>query len=410
MEEFRVDLPKLGESITSATVVEWLKGEGEQVEKDEPLLDVSTDKVNSEIPSPVSGKISKIVAHVDEVIEVGEPLCLIATQEAGQEAATTRPLAGLSPVVLRLMKEHNISHAQIESLQGSGAGGRISKKDIQQFIEKKKAAPRYSCESAGARIGAEQFFLSSPQATTKEKSPAPPAGAQVLRMSPRRKAIAQNMMKSHTAIPSATLMQEVDVTSLVEYITVHKKEYYAKYRAKLTMTSFIAQAICQGIEKYPLLNARMGEGEMHVFDHVNLGIAVNVGQDVMVPVIKGCESLPLHEIALQIADYAHSARDNQIQVADLRDGTITLTNFGMTGIQLGFPIIRHPEIAIVGVGSIQKRPGFAEDGTVVPRSIMHLSLTFDHRAFDGIYGCKFLKQLSDSLSQPETNSCAAQVN
>ena len=378
-----ITLPKLGESIVSATVVQWFKKVGDRIERDEALLEVSTDKVNSEIPSPVAGILQSIFVAPDQEVGVGEPLALISSKTAkierevlqNETCSLAAPLSKtmchqmsnetLSPAVLRLLQEKNISLQEISSIPHSGQGGRLTKKDVEEYSSSRTIAPNKSIER--------------------------------VKMTPIRKAIAENMVKSFYEAPHATLMTEVDVTRLVAEIAVQKKSFFETHGAKLSITAFVAQAMARALHAYPLINSSLEGDTIVMKKFVNLGIAVSVDQAVMVPVIRGCESLTLGQIAKAIGDLADKARQQTLAPQDVQEGTITLTNFGMTGVMIGVPIIRYPEVAIIGLGAITKKVAVIENDAVAIRSVMMVSLTFDHRVLDGLYGCAFLQDLKKHL-------------
>ena len=381
-DEIKITLPKLGESIVSATVVQWFKKEGDQVALDEPLLEVSTDKVNSEIPSPAAGVLKKILAQPDQELQVGEPLAILSTK-AGASPAKEAPKAAhshqaesseqtdfLSPSVMRLLKDKGIGLSDIDKIPHTGQGGRLTKKDVEDYAEKKQACPQRE------RLDTER-----------------------VKMSAMRKAIADNMVRSFYEAPHASLITEVDVTAVLKIIQEEKQSFLQKHSAKLTITAFVARAIARALEAYPLLNASL-DGDMILMKRfVNLGIAVSVDQGVMVPVIKHCHEKSLGEIAVQITALAEKARSHRLSPQDAQEGSITMTNFGMTGTMIGIPIIRYPEVAIVGLGAITKKAAVMPDDTIAPRSVMMVSLTFDHRVIDGLYGCGFLNELKKHLEQ-----------
>lgn len=392
-EEFKVTLPKLGESIMNATVVQWFKEEGQIVKKDEPLLEVSTDKVNSEIPSPVSGMVKKIHAKPEQDLSVGEVLATISLAEGKasfvpsketkkvdmrEEAVSTEMQEYYSPSLLRLAREQGISFDELEKISGSGTGGRITKKDLETYISSKKNKP---CPAA-------------PKMTT-------PAGGEVehIKMTGMRKAIADNMVRSFYEAPHASLVCEVDVTNVMKLIKQEKEDFQKKYGVKLTISSFVARAITRGLSEYPLLNSSLENDTIVLKRFVNLGIAVSVEQGIMVPVIKHCQTLRLHEICKAIGDLAQKARNNTLNPEDVKAGTITMTNFGMSGVQIGIPIIRFPEVAIVGIGATTKRVVALEDDLFGVREMMYVCLTFDHRVIDGMYGCGFLGALKKHLEE-----------
>ena len=384
IEPIKINLPKLGESIVSATVVQWFKNVGDRVELDEPLLEVSTDKINSEIPSPTAGILQEILAQPSQEIQVGEALAILS----GVGAAVQQPepvcapvpassccSAGemedfLSPSVMRLLKEKGLKLEEIDRIPRTGQGGRLTKKDVEDYVP------------AGV-------------------TPLPPQrdDTERVKMSSLRKAIADNMVRSFYEAPHASLVTEVDVTKLVKLIQDQKASFLQKHGAKLSVTAFVARAMARSLQAFPLLNASL-EGDTIVMKRfVNLGVAVSVEQGVMVPVIRGCQRLSLSDISKQIAELAEKARTGRLEIVESREGTITMTNFGMTGTMIGVPIIRYPEVAIIGLGAINRKVVAMPDDSIAIRSMMWVSLTFDHRVLDGIYGCGFLGELKKHLEE-----------
>lgn len=390
-KEIQIVLPKLGESIVSATVVQWFKKEGDLVALDEPLLEVSTDKVNSEIPSPVAGVLTKVLALVDVEVDVGAPLAVVETssqvaqvsqekKEVIQEDTGTDSADVMSPAVLRLLKENKISLQEVDKIPHTGQGGRLTKKDVEQYCLNRKGPCPLS---------------TAPKSVEKSGE-----GIERVKMSQMRKAIADNMVRSFYEAPHASLATEVDVTHLVRYIQAEKENFFKQHGVKISITSFVAQAIAKSVQEYPLINSSLDGDTIVMKKFVNLGIAVSVDQGVMVPVIRHCHSLSLPEIARQVAGFATKARSQSLSPADVKEGTLTMTNFGMTGTMLGIPIIRYPEVAIVGLGAIVKKVAVMPDDSMAVRSMMWISLTFDHRILDGLYGCGFLNTLKTSLEKP----------
>lgn len=392
-EEFKVLLPKLGESILNATVVQWFKKEGDLIQKDEPLLEVATDKVNSEIPSPISGVVKTILAQPDQELNVGDPMVVISLSGAVPVASVTVPereKVGVasqstekkdffSPALLRLAREKGIAISAIEKMDGTGDGGRITKKDLEHYLNQNKTETRCA--------------LSSPKIVVANDA----SDIERMKMSKMRKAIADNMVRSFYEAPHATLISEVDVTKIMHLIKEEKETFFAKHGAKLTVTSFVARAISKAIQEFPLINSSLEEDTIVLKRFVNIGIAVSVDQGVMVPVIKQCQKMTLSCIAKEIQDLSQKARSLSLNPEDVQNGTITMTNFGMSGALIGVPIIRFPEVAIVGIGAIHKKVVVLEDDSFAIRSMMHISLTFDHRVLDGMYGCGFLAALKKHL-------------
>lgn len=382
-DNVKIILPKLGESIVSATVVQWFKKVGDRVALDEPLLEVSTDKVNSEIPSPVAGVLVEILAQPDQELQVGEQLASISTN-ASVPVAAAAPVASapvktssdmedfLSPSVMRLLREKGIALSEIDKISRTGDGGRLTKKDVEDYVPRAPAKPQ--CPMA---------------ATSTER----------VKMTPMRKAIADNMVKSFYEAPHASLITEVDVTRLLKVIQENKQSFLSQTGAKLTITAFVARAIARALQTYPLINSSLDGDTIVMKRFVNLGIAVSVDQGVMVPVIKDCQHKSLPEIARQISDLAEKTRSHTLAPDDIKEGSITMTNFGMTGTMIGVPIIRYPEVAIVGLGAITKKVAAMPDDSIAIRSVMFVSLTFDHRVLDGIYGCGFINELKKHLEE-----------
>ncbi len=369
MSEIKITLPKLGESIVSATIVQWFKQVGDSIALDESLLEVSTDKVNSEIPSPVAGVLKEIYASVGQELAVGAPLALIATQgtvveRVEQPKAAPPSIAAqsdfVSPSVIRALQEKNIPLSEMGKIPHTGEGGRLTRKDVENY--------KGACDKT-----------------------------ERLKMSPLRKAIADNMVRSFYEAPHASLITEVDVTEVMQKIRRDKQSFLEQYGVKLTITAFVARAITRALRAYPLINASLDGDTVVVKKFVNLGIAVSVDQGVMVPVIRGAEGMGIPELSKQINLLAEKARNQTLAPNEVQEGSITMTNFGMTGTMIGIPIIRFPEVAIVGLGAVTKKVAAMPDDTMAIRQVCMVSLTFDHRVLDGLYGCGFLNDLKRHL-------------
>lgn len=395
-EEIKIFLPKLGESILEATIVQWLKKEGDEVEVDEPLLEVATDKLNSEIPSPVKGRIKKIYAIVDEELKVGDLLAIIETCDVDKDKKTKLDKENeleekskedkreflpkvkknfskffLSPVAKILIEKNKISEEQLKEILPTGSGGRISRSDIEKYLDN----------------------LAS---SKSEKS-------QAVKLSPMRKAIAKSMIKSFQAIPSASLISEIDVTGVLNLIKEVKEEFLKKYGYKLTITAFLAKGIASSLKAYPYLNASLDDDTIYLKKEINLGLAINIDKGLIVPVISSCEKKSITEIAKSISLLGEKARKNLLSPEDIESGTITMSNFGMGGALIGIPIIKHPEAAIIGIGAIVKRVVVLQDDSLAVRSLMNVSLTFDHRIIDGMYGSDFMRCFKDYMENQAVN-------
>lgn len=409
-EDVKITLPKLGESILSATVVRWFKESGEYIELDEPLLEVSTDKVNSEIPSPVAGTLKQIYAQIDQELKVGELLATIAPGKADpadvaqemspkpfssvEERGKTQSEGGMkdffSPALLRLAREKGVGLDELDRIPGTGQAGRITKNDLEQYIERRFAQPK-PCPAASRKA------VVSPLTTSSSSE------IERLKMTGMRKAIADNMTRSFYEAPHATLVTEVDVTLVLKFIQREKDSFLTKHGSKLTITSFVALSLIKALQEYPLINSSLEGDTILVKRFVNLGIAVSVDQGLMVPVIKNCQRMGLVDIAKAVGELSQKAKASQLTHDHVAQGTITMTNFGMSGVLIGIPIIRYPEVAIVGIGAIHKKVVPLEQDMLGVRSMMHISLTFDHRVLDGMYGCGFLGALKKHLEQDVQN-------
>lgn len=376
---FTIQLPKLGESIHSATVVQWLKKVGDSIALDEALLEVSTDKVNSEIPSPVAGVLEEIIVDVNQEVEVGEALAIVRTGQAAAlpeevplktpslvSAETSEAADLLSPAVLNLLRKENIPLSELDKIPGTGGGGRITRKDVETYIASRSETPALSSDATVSRV----------------------------KITGLRKQIADNMVKAYNEIPHAALITDIDVTDLLQIIAERKKQ-----GVKMTITPFVIKAIAKAVVDYPLLNASVENDHMIIKHAVNVGVAVGIEHGVIVPVVRHAERKNLQQIAEDVSLLAGRARDGQLQADDVKEGTITLTNFGMTGVRTGLPIIRYPECAIIGIGAIIKKPVVVDDQIAI-RSIVEMTVCFDHRLLDGIYGCGFVSKVKELLEKP----------
>lgn len=386
-------LPKLGESIVGATVVQWLKKVGDRIALDEPLLEVSTDKVNSEIPSPVAGVLKEILVVENDEIEVG---ALLARIEVGGAVGVSVPVEPTvqhsalrleegndqeemySPAVLRLAKTEGISLETLRKIEGTGERGRVTKKDIERFLQTRSENPTERKEEKRCPASA---ATSSPTFKGNEER---------IQMTGMRKAIAENMVRSFYEAPHASLVTEADVTEVMQLIAREKERFLQTHGVKLTISSFLIQALAKAIQEFPMLNASLDRETIILKRYVNIGLAVNIDKGLVVPVIKNCHERNLVSIAKAVGDLSSRARSGKLSPDEVAEGTLTLTNFGMTGALIGVPIIRYPEVAIVGAGTIQKRVCVRDDDSFAVRQMMYLTLTFDHRVIDGIYGCEFL--------------------
>lgn len=453
-ERIEVAMPQMGESVVEATVIGWNKNIGDTVEEDETLLEISTDKVDSEVPSPAAGTLVEIFAEENDTIEVGQTIAVIATGNAAASSSSASSPApkkesntGLtkedianktpdelmqpsakaqlssggsepqrvgsdgrffSPLVRSIAKEEGISQEELESIKGSGQGGRVSKKDILAFVEDKKSgkvsAPA-ATQSAPAPSAASKPSASKDSISAGELDIQSPSGdVEVIKMDRMRKMIAEHMVKSVQTSAHVTTFAEVDVTNLVKWRNANKNEFQKKTGTKLTFTPLFVEAIIKAMLDFPLINSSIVGDEIHVKKNINFGLAVALGTGgeggLIVPVIKKAQQMNLVGLADSVNEVATKARSKKLSPDDLVGGTITLTNYGSVGNIMGTPIINQPQVAIIGTGAIEKRPVVLEtkDGDVIAiRQMMYLSMSYDHRIIDGAHGGAFLNKIKQVL-------------
>jgi pyruvate dehydrogenase E2 component (dihydrolipoamide acetyltransferase) len=456
-----VVMPQMGVSVSEGTITRWLKQEGEQIEADEPLLEISTDKVDTEVPSPASGMLTQILVPEGETVEVGTKLGQIggtgiggaaaeppapaaepeppalAAEEVGEPVevpapaepeptaappAATAPAgngkAFVSPVVARIAGEHGIDPSRVP---GTGAGGRVTKKDILAFVESGGAQQRPQPQpamSAPPEFPAPQPPAPAPPAGAspappKPPAPAPvdagetPAGETLEPVTAMRRGIAEHMRRSLDTAAHVTSAIEVDFSRVVAVREQLKKEYQAAYGVNPTYLAFVAKASVETLRGYPYVNAEMRGDSIVTRSFVNLGIAVELaeGKGLIVPVLRNAEGLNLLGIARGIAEIAAKARNKQLVPDDVQGGTFTITNPGGYGTFHGTPVISQPQSAILGTYALVKRPWVVEDelgqDVIAIRPLMNITLTYDHRLVDGAYAGRFLRDLRMRLESWE---------
>src|SRR6476659_3376024 len=462
-----VVMPQMGVSVSEGTITKWLKSEGEQVEADEALLEISTDKVDTEVPSPASGTLTQILVQEGETVEVGTKLAQIggapgangqaqaappepATAQAAAESADASGAEGetataevveearpaepeppaavpvsdgatdgksfVSPVVARIASEHGVDPGQV---QGSGRGGRVTKKDILDFIEQgaPAAAPEPAPTVAAAAEAPAQAPVEAPAAPAPPR-PAPPppqpvvaeTGEHLEPMTAMRRGIAEHMRRSLDTSAHVTSAIEVDMSNVVAIRKKLKKEYEADYGVNPTYLSFVARATVETLSEYPWINGEIRGEQIVTRNYVNLGFAVELadGKGLIVPVLKHAEGLNLLGIARGVADIAQRARDKKLTPDEVQGGTFTITNPGGYGTFHGTPVISQPQAGILGTYAGVKRPWVIQDDrgedVIAIRPIMNLTLTYDHRLVDGALAGRFLRDLREKLeSWDESN-------
>lgn len=431
MASFNIVMPKLGESIQEGTITKWFVKEGDTIEEDDMLFEVATDKVDSEIPSPVDGVVTKILYPEDSLVAVGEVLAVISldgeVEESSEEAAPveaktekaeaqgeakessvddSRKLSNrfYSPLVKTIAKQENVSLEELESIEGSGASGRVQKKDILAYLENKGTEP--------APKAALSVQASAPKAApaVERKAPMPVsvgAGDQVIEMDRVRKLIADHMVMSKQVSPHVTSIVEADVTELVLWRKKNKDAFEQKYGEKITFMPVFTEAVAMALAEFPMVNSSVDGDRIILKKDINVGIAVaKPDGNLIVPVIKNAEQRNLIGITKELNRLANAARTNKLDPAEIQGGTFTITNFGSFGNIIGTPIINQPQVAILATGIIEKKPAVLETPTgdvIAIRHKMFLSLSYDHRIVDGALGGAFLRRIADILENFDTN-------
>ncbi|MFN3285058.1 MAG: dihydrolipoamide acetyltransferase family protein [bacterium] len=378
-----VRLPQLGESTYEATIGRWLKSPGDRVERFEPLVELITDKVNVEMPSPVAGRLVEIVAQEGQTLPVGSVIARVEEEgpAQAQEAAPAkeeRPAAGrLSPLVSRLVQEHGITPEELAQIHGTGTGGRITKQDVLSYVERRKQA--------------------AAQPAPPPAAPAVPAAEERrVPLSPVRRAIAERLSRAKREVPHAYGVVEADVTDLVRWFEAHREAFQQQHGVRLTYTALFARAAVEALRAFPVVNAQWADDAIVFKPHVNLGIAVSVEDGLVVPVIHRAEEKSLVGLARELEDLTRRAREGKLTLEDVQGGTFTLTNPGVFGSVWSLPIVNYPQAAILATDAIVKRPVVRDDAIAI-RAVMHLGLSFDHRVFDGAVAVQFLNHVKASL-------------
>jgi len=436
-------MPQLGESVVEGTVGKWLKAEGDAIEQYEPLLEIITDKVNAEYPSPVTGTLSKILVPEGETVDVDTPIAEIAAQgEAGEEptpiepeletaqmqptsqsvaetaredehdiaaqvetiesegraaapatpATENREESGkrYSPAVRRLAQEHDLDLTQIA---GTGAGGRVSKQDVEGYLERLAAQPTQT-ETPTPEIA--QLVTQAPPPSIQRPAAVEDEDRLVL-LSPMRRAIAEHMVRSAFTSPHVTTVIEVDMTRIVRYREGAKAAFQQREGVSLTYLPFVIQAVVEGLKEHPVLNSTWTDQGIVLKKHINIGIAVGMEDGLIVPVVKDADEKSLVGLARAVADLAARARGGKLSPQDVQGGTFTVNNPGTFGTLVSTPIIHQPQAGILSMEAVVKRPVVVEDDAIAVRSMMYMSLSIDHRVLDGLQAARFLQSIKARL-------------
>ena len=432
-----VVMPQMGESIVEGTLTKWLKKAGDRVERDEPLFEISTDKVDTEIPSPAAGTLSAVLVEEGKTVAINTVVARIdeagkaaAAPQAAASAAAPEPVAEapaaapppppepeaeavevpqeeaagpLSPLVRRMARENNIDLKQV---RGSGAGGRITKQDLEAHLAKRAEtapaapAPAPAAPAPVAAAPAPPPVAPPPPQAPPPSAPLPRAEAAKVRVEPMsvmRSRIAEHMLASKRTSAHVTTMHKVDMTRVAKIRARNKAEVQTRYGFSLTYLPFITRAACEALRAFPLANASI-EGTNIIFhNEINIGIAVALDAGLIVPVIRNADQKNVLGLQHAIVDLSTRARSRQLKPDEVQGGTFSITNFGSFGSLFGTPIITQPQVAILGVGAVEKVPVVTDDDAIAIRSIALIGLTFDHRLLDGSYADQFMNKLKAAL-------------
>jgi 2-oxoglutarate dehydrogenase E2 component (dihydrolipoamide succinyltransferase) len=428
MAQVELIMPKMGESITEATILKWLKKPGDKIEQDESVLEVATDKVDTEVPSSYAGILKEILAKEGEVVKVGKAIAIITSDvSAGVEtqkvvveskiAETQKEVSSstngtashaasvaaptdfknasrfYSPLVKNIAKEEQVALSELESISGTGAEGRVTKKDMLEFIQQRKLG---------------QTITAAPRTSSAPRVPASiSSGDEIIQMDRMRKMIAERMVDSKRISPHVTSFVEADVTSIVFWRNKWKNDFQKREGDALTFTPIFIEAVMMAIKDYPMINIQVDGDRIIKKKDINIGMAVALPSgNLIVPVIKNADQYNITGLAKVVNDLAKRARDNKLKPDDLSGGTFTVSNVGSFGNVMGTPIIMQPQVAILALGAVQKKPAVMETpygDAIVVRHKMFLSHSYDHRVVDGSLGGSFVRRVADYLEKFDVN-------
>lgn len=442
-----VVMPQMGESIAEGTIIKWLKKVGDTIERDEPIFEISTDKVDAEIPAPVGGVLLEILVGENQTVPVNSIVARIgAASEAGgaaapaaapepapaapatngaaapaathidvadvednEEVAVTSDAHGIrsSPLVRRIARENNVDLRQVT---GTGISGRVTKHDILSFIENRTAAP---AKPAPAPVAPAPAPVSAPAPAPVAAAPAAPAApaipafsagepVEIVPMTSMRKKIAERMVASKHTSPHVTSVFEVDMTLVNKLRERNKRKFEEQYGTKLTFMPFIIKSVVDSLRSWPIINSSIDGDNIVYKKNFNIGMAVALDWGLIVPVIRHAEEKNLVGLSRSVNDLAGRARNKQLKPDEVTGGTFTITNYGVFGGLIGTPIINQPQVAIMGVGAIVKRPMVTEDDAIAIRHMAYFSLSFDHRIIDGAVADQFMAQFKKTMENFKT--------
>lgn len=442
MAQFELIMPKMGESIAEATITKWLKNEGDTIKLDEPVVEIATDKVDSEVPSTYEGVLIKKLWNEGDVVPVGSAIALIGTEATASAGASAEPKREVvaetvaqpvqvieqsinaavaavhvsnsdsarfySPLVLNIARTEGIGMAELDQIQGTGKEERVTKGDILKYIEGGRKAQSNAATPApvSAPAPVAEVVKAAPAKQEGPKVTMMP-GDEIIEMDRMRKLIADHMVMSVTTSPHVTSFVEADVTNLVLWREKNKSRFEKKEGEKITFTPIFIEAVVKAIKDFPMINISLDGTNIIKRKNINIGMAAALPTgNLIVPVIKNADTKNLLGLVREVNDLAKRARENKLQPDDIQGGTYTLTNVGTFGNVMGTPIINQPQVAILAVGAIRKRPAVleTEHGDVIAiRHMMFLSHSYDHRVVDGALGGAFVRRVADYLEQWDVN-------
>ncbi|WP_214229316.1 dihydrolipoamide acetyltransferase family protein [Pedobacter sp. B4-66] len=445
MAQYELLLPKMGESVAEATIIKWVKQPGDMIEMDDTILEIATDKVDSEVPSPIAGKLIKQLFKEDEVVQVGTVIAIIETDSIGDEHVpvttqdTAEPIVEsipgaeqlvsndtvrtavkdnssdrfYSPLVKNIATQENIAVSELDSISGTGAEGRLTKDDLLNYIQNKKTGGSLGNTVSETAKSAEPVVVVNAPTNNPSIQPIKPVshsvsgGDEIIEMDRMRKLIAEHMVMSKQTSPHVTSFVEADVTNLVLWREKVKNSFEKRENEKITFTPLFIEAVAKAIKDYPMINVSVSGNQIIKKKDINIGMAAALPSgNLIVPVIKNADQFNLVGLTKSVNDLAKRARISKLKPDETQNGTFTLTNVGSFGNVMGTPIINQPQVAILAVGAIKKKPAVLETefGDVIAiRHMMFLSLSYDHRVVDGALGGSFVRRVADYLENWDLN-------
>ena len=409
----QVTMPQLGETVSEGTIGSWLKREGDTIRRDESLVEIITDKITTELPSPVAGKLIRILVQADATVKVGTPIAeiemvatgtapaangpsataapasaspAVATVSASSQNGGTATMERVSPLARKLAEQHQVDLSQIV---GTGEGGRVRKEDILAFVQQRDAGNK-----AGVTLSLAQMEREMPSVGEDD----------FITPSPIRRAIAEHMVRSKATSPHATTVVEVDMTAIAHWLEHHKATFKQQHGYSITYVPFITKAVCVALREIPTMNASWtADNRIQVRKHINMGFAVSTNAGLFVPVMKDTDQKSVREIAAGINDLATRARSNRLKPDEIQGSTFVVNNPGVFGTIFSVPIINQPNAGILSMDAVVKRPVVVEGDAIAIRSMMYLCLSFDHRINDGLEAARFLQAIRRTLEAHGTD-------